>query len=207
MNLKLKAIKDELRKMLLEMSVTKTDKGVIQYEDEELKEGTVVVIVNEDGTEEIPTGEFITEDNKKLTIENGEVKTIEEIEVQPVEVVEPEAEPEVVEETPAEEIVEETPAEEIAPEEVTEPEATEETEEVPAEELVPALEDKIAELEAQLADALAKIAELTAKTEEVFSKVEKMSMAKPAAQEFESVKKMEKTGIAKVDRFLEKLNG
>ena len=189
MNLKLKAIKDELRKMLLEMSVTKTDKGVIQYEDEELKEGTVVVIVNEDGTEEIPTGEFITEDNKKLTIENGEVKTIEEIEVQPVEVVEPEAEPEVVEET-VEEIVEETPAEELVPEEVAEPEATEETEEVPAAELVPALEEKIAEL--------------TAKTEEVFSKVEKMSMAKPAAQEFESVKKMEKTGVTKNDNFLEK---
>ena len=203
MNLKLKAIKYELRKMLLEMSVTKTDKGVIQYEDEELKEGTVVVIVNEDGTEEIPTGEFVTEDNKKLTIENGEVKTIEEIEVQPVEVVEPEAEPEVVEET-VEEIVEETPAEEVAPEEVAESEATEETVEVPAEELVPALEEKIAELEAQLAEALAKIAELTAKTEEVFSKVEKMSMAKPAAQEFESVKKMEKTGVTKIDNFLEK---
>ena len=214
MNLKLKAIKDELRKMLLEMSVTKTDKGVLQYEDEELKEGTVVKIVNEDGTEEIPTGEFTTEDNKKLTIENGEVKTIEEIEVQPVEVVEPieetpeEVTEEVTEET-IEEVTEETPEEvvEETPEEVTEETPEEVTDVAEAEDVIPALEAKIAELEAKLAEALAKIAELTENTETIFSKIEKMSMAKPAAQEFESVKKMEKTGIAKVDRFLERING
>ena len=87
--MKLSEIKAELRKMLLQMSVIKTDNGVLQYDGEEYKEGTVVKKVNEDGTEEIPSGEFVTEDNKKLTIENGEIKTIEEIDVQPVEVVEP----------------------------------------------------------------------------------------------------------------------
>lgn len=198
----LKEIKAELRKMLMEFNVVKTDKGVLQYEDEEIVAGTVVKIVAEDGTEEIPTGEFVTEDNKKLTIENGEVKEIEEIEITPVEVVEEPTEEEVVEETPIEEpIVEEAP---VAEEEVVE----EPTEEAPVVEeevdVVPALEAKIAELEAQLAEALAKLAELTEKTEEVFSKMEKMSMAKPAMEEFENVKQVKKTGDAKLDKFMEK---
>lgn len=206
MNLKLKSIKEELRKLLLEMSVVKTNAGVLQYEGEELKEGTVVVIVNEDGTEEIPSGEFVTEDNKKLTIENGEIKSIEKIEIEPVEVVEPEETTE--EEAPVaeEEVVEEP---EVAEETIEEeaPVAEEEVTEEQPEDIVPALEAKIAELEAQLAEALAKIAELTEKTDEVFSKIQKMSMAKPASMEFESVKKMEKTGVEKVDRFLARLNG
>ena len=198
--MKLSQIKAELKKMLLQMSVVKTNAGVLQYEGEELAEGIVVKIVNEDGTEEIPTGEFTTEDNKKLTIENGEIKSIEEIEIEPVEVVEPAeeetTEPEVTEE-PAEE-----PAEEEQPEEeATEPEATEEDTKVAE------LEAKIAELEAQLADALAKIAELTETTEAMFSNIQKMSMAKPAAQEFENIKKQNKTGNAKLDKFLAGLKG
>lgn len=209
--MKLSEIKAELRKMLMTFSVVKTDKGVLQYEDEEMVVGTVVKIVAEDGTEEIPTGEFITEDNKKLIIENGEVKEIEEIEVQPVEVVEEPAEEEkpeeVVEEKPEEVVeetpIEETPAEEEKPEEVVEEMPIEEApvaeEEV---DVVPALEAKIAELEAQLAEALAKLAELTEKTEEVFSKMEKMSMAKPAMEEFENVKQVKKTGDAKLDKFM-----
>lgn len=198
--MKLSEIKAELRKMLMTFSVVKTDKGVLQYEDEEMVVGTVVKIVMEDGTEEIPTGEFVTEDNKKLIIENGEVKEIEEIEVEPVEVVEEPTEEEVVEETPIEEpIVEEEP--------VTEEEVVEEpTEEAPVTEeevdVVPALEAKIAELEAQLAEALAKLAELTKKTDEVFSKMEKMSLAKPAMEEFENRKKLDKTGDSKLDKFM-----
>ena len=181
MNTKLQRIKAELAKMLVKFEVVKTDKGVLQYEGEELKEGTVVKIENEDGTTEIPTGEFITEDNKKLIIENGEVKAIEEIEIEPVEIVEP------VEEEPVEEAPEETPAEEETP---------------AVEDVVPALEARIAELEAQLAEALAKLAELTEKTEEAFSKIDKFSLAKPAAAEFEQVKVAKKTGNAKLDKFL-----
>jgi hypothetical protein len=198
MNLKLKAIKEELRKMLLEMSVVKTDNGVLQYEGDELKEGTVVKIVNEDGTVEIPTGEFTTEDYKKLIVENGTVKAIEEIEIQPVEVVEP-AEEETTEPTaePTEEIVAE-PTEEETTEPIEEP--TEDVVEEPKEELT-ALEVKVAELEAKIAELEAK---LTEGYGTLFSTIEKMSMAKPAAQEFESVKKMEKTGVAKIDNFLEK---
>lgn len=205
--MKLSEIKAELRKMLLQMSVVKTDNGVLQYEGEELVEGTVVKKVNEDGTEEIPSGEFITDDNKKLTIENGEVKSIEEVEIQPVEVVEPtEEEPsaeETVEETEetTEEVVEEV-VEEPSAEEVAEEPAAEETTEEEVNE-VAALEAKIADLEAQLAEALKKIEELTANTETILSKVEKMSMAKPIVEEMDAVKTPKKTGNSKLDKFLE----
>ena len=200
MNTKLQRIKAELAKMLVKFEVVKTDKGILQYEGEELKEGTVVKIENEDGTTEIPTGEFITEDNKKLIIENGEVKAIEEIEIEPVEIVEPVEEEPTTEETP-----EETPAEEETPAVEEAPEETPAEEETPAvEDVVPALEARIAELEAQLAEALAKLAELTEKTEEAFSKIDKFSLAKPAAAEFEQVKVTKKTGNAKIDKFMEK---
>ena len=201
-NMKLSEIKAELRKMLLQFNLMKTSGGVLQYEDEEMVVGTVVKIVAEDGTEEIPTGEFVTEDNKKLIIENGEVKEIEEIEVQPVEVVEEPTEEETPEEV-AEEVVEEAPIEEAPAEEEVVEEPTEEVvEEAPAEDVVPALEARIAELEAQLAEALAKLAELTEKTDEVFSKMEKMSLAKPVMEEFENRKKLDKTGDSKLDKFM-----
>lgn len=203
--MKLSEIKAELRKMLLQMSVIKTDNGVLQYDGEEYKEGTVVKKVNEDGTEEIPSGEFVTEDNKKLTIENGEIKTIEEIDVQPVEVVEPSeeepteepvAEEEKIEEPVEEEVVEEQPTEE--PAEETEPKAEEEVVDE-----VATLKEKIAELEGKLADALKKLEELAGNTDTILSKVEKMSLAKPIAEEMDAVKTPKKTGNSKLDKFLE----
>lgn len=192
--MKLSEIKNELRKILMQFSVVKTDKAVLQYEGEELIVGTVVKIENEDGTTEIPTGEYVMEDGRTLVVENGEVKEIIEApEVEPVEVVEPEAEPteeiiepEVVEETPAEETVE--PEAEPAEEE-TEPEQAEPTE----------LEKKVAELEG-------KIAELEGKIAELMGSFEKMSVAKPAVEEFEQIKTIKKTGVSKIDRFLEGIN-
>lgn len=192
--MKLSEIKNELRKILMQFSVVKTDKAVLQYEGEELIVGTVVKIENEDGTTEIPTGEYVMEDGRTLVVENGEVKEIIEApEVEPVEVVEPEAEPteeiiepEVVEETPAEETVE--PEAEPAEEE-TEPEQAEPTE----------LEKKVAEMEG-------KIAELEGKIAELMGSFEKMSVAKPAVEEFEQIRTIKKTGISKVDKFLEGIN-
>lgn len=188
--MKLSEIKNELKRMLMAFNVVKTDKGVLTYEDEEIVVGTVVKIELEDGTEEIPTGEFVMEDGRTLVIESGEVKEIIEApEVEPVEVVEPEAEPteeaapEVVEETPAEEVVEEPT------EEVTEPEVVEPSE----------IEVKVVELEGKIAELEALIADLT-------SKIEGISMAKPVAEEFENVKKVKKTGFEKVDKFLAGIN-
>lgn len=193
--MKLSEIKAELKKMLLQFNMVKTDKGILIYETEELGEGTVVKIENEDGTTEIPTGEYTTEDNKVLVIESGEIKEIKDVEVQPVEVVEtPEeiTEPEVVEEvTEPTEVVEETPEEEVVEPEVVE-EITEPTE-------VEVLTEKIAVLETE-------IAALKAKIEELVSGFEKFSLAKPAVQEFEDVKKIKKTGFDKVDKFLKGIN-
>ena len=195
--MKLSEIKNELRKILMQFSVVKTDKAVLQYEGDELIVGTVVKIENEDGTEEIPTGEYVMEDGRTLVVENGEVKEIVEApEVEPVEVVEPETEP--TEEVTEPEVVDETPAEEIAPEEVAEPEPT--AEETPAEEAEPTeLEKKITELEGKVAELEGKIAELV-------GRFEKMSIAKPAVEEFEQIKKVKKTGVSKIDRFLEGIN-
>ena len=174
--MKLSEIKAELKKMLLQFNMVKTDKGILIYETEELGEGTVVKIENEDGTTEIPTGEYTTEDNKILVIESGEIKEIKDVEVQPVEVVE-------------------TP-EEITEPEVVEPEVVEEITE-PTE--VEVLTEKIAVLETE-------IAALKAKIEELVSGFEKFSLAKPAVQEFEDVKKIKKTGFDKVDKFLKGIN-
>lgn len=204
--MKLSEIKAELRKMLLQMSVIKTDNGVLQYDGEEYKEGTVVKKVNEDGTEEIPSGEFVTEDNKKLTIENGEIKTIEEIDVQPVEVVKPSEEEPTEEPVAEEEKIEEPVVEEPAVEEEPTEEPAEETEPKAEEEVVDevaTLKEKIAELEGKLADALKKLEELAGNTEAMLSKVEKMSMAKPIAEEMDAVKTPKKTGNSKLDKFLE----
>lgn len=201
MNLKLKSIKEELRKLLVEMSVVKTDKAVLSYEGEELTVGTEVWIEDEEGNRtEVENGEYLTEDGKTLVVDGGKVADIletkeEEVTEEPAEETQPEEEVAAEEAQPEEEQPkEDEPAEEAQPEEETP-------------DTVAALEAKVAELEAQLADALAKIAELTEKTEEVFSKFQNMSMAKPVAEEFESVKKIQKTGVAKVDRFLERLNG
>lgn len=204
--MKLSEIKAELRKMLLQMSVIKTDNGVLQYDGEEYKEGTVVKKVNEDGTEEIPSGEFVTEDNKKLTIENGEIKTIEEIDIQPVEVVEPSEEEPTEEPVAEEEKIEEPVVEEPSVEEEPTEEPAEETEPKAEEEVVDevaTLKEKIAELEGKLADALKKLEELAGNTEAMLSKVEKMSMAKPIAEEMDAVKTPKKTGNSKLDKFLE----
>lgn len=186
--MKLSEIKNELKKMLMAFNVVKTDKGVLTYEDEEIIVGTVVKIELEDGTEEIPTGEYVMEDGRTLVIESGEVKDIVDApEVEPVEVVEPE------EETPAEEVVEETPAEpevvEEPAEETTEPEVAEPSE----------VETKVAELEG-------KVAELEAKLAELMTTIEKLSLAKPVAEEFEQVKQIKKSGFAKVDKFIAGLN-
>lgn len=174
--MKLSEIKNELKKMLMQFSVVKTDKAVLTYDAEELAVGVGVKIENEDGTFEIPTGDYVMEDGRTLVVENGEIKEI--IEAPEVESIEETTEPE------TEEVVEEAP-------EV-------ETEEVPA------LEVRIAELEGKVAELEGLIAKLTVGAEEMLSAIEKMSLAKPITEEFENVKTVKKTGVAKVDKFLEK---
>lgn len=195
MKLKLSQIKAELRKMLLEMSVIKTDKAVLSYEGEELKEGTQVFIEDEEGNRtEVENGEYVAEDGTTYVVDGGKIAEIiepkEEETAEAEETVEPEQTEEVVE---AEDVVEEVTEEDKA-EEVVEPEQTEETVEP---DVVAELEGRVAELEGKLNDALAKI-------EELVETIAKISVAKPIAEEFEQVKTIKKTGYSKVDKFMEK---
>jgi hypothetical protein len=195
MKLKLSQIKAELRKMLLEMSVIKTDKAVLSYEGEELKEGTQVFIEDEEGNRtEVENGEYVAEDGTTYVVDGGKIAEIiepkEEETAEAEETVEPEQTEEVVE---AEDVVEEV-TDETTTEEAVEPEQTEETVEP---DVVAELEGRVAELEGKLNDALAKL-------EELVERIAKISVAKPIAEEFEQVKEVKKTGYSKVDKFMEK---
>lgn len=195
--MKLSEIKNELRKMLLNFNVVKTNNGVLEYEGEEIIVGTVLTVVDAENPDvkELANGEFVMEDGRTLVIESGEVKEIIDApEVQPVEVVEPEVAPE---EEVVEPEAEPTEPEVVEPEEeVVEPEVVEPTE----------LETKVADLETKVAELEKLIGELTGNYTTLYSTVEKMSLAKPAVEEFESVKKVNKTGDARIDRFLEGIN-
>ena len=119
---KLDRIKVALAKLISNFSTQKTDKGIIGYETgEDLKEGDVVYIVGEEG-EQLPIedGDYMTEDNKIISVADGKVVSITE--------------------KPKEE-EEETPAEEEKPEEELEEEKPEEDEK-PAEEENPIEEEK-----------------------------------------------------------------
>lgn len=200
--MKLKQIKEELRKMLLEMSMVKTDKAVLEYEGE-LKEGTDVYVVDAETNERTAAadGEYVTEDNKVITIEGGKVISIVEKTEEPVE--EPAEEPvEPEEEKPVEAVEEEEKPVEEPAEEPAEKPAEEVKEEEPKEdETIKELQDKIAEMEAKIADMEALIEKIKAETE---AKLEGMSAASPAAEEFEKTKTTKKTGNSKVDRFIER---
>jgi outer membrane murein-binding lipoprotein Lpp len=190
---KLDLIKARLASLLVEveMSTVKTDKAVLEY-DGELAEGVAVFVTDAETEERVPAadGEYITEDNKVITVAEGKVVSIVEKEEEVVE--EPTEEPQAEEEVVAEEepIVEEPIVEEPKVEEPSE------------------LEAKVAELETALEDLKAKYDELVKKVEgmaeETQAQLEKMSAAKPAAEEFENTKTVKKTGNAKVDRFIER---
>lgn len=190
---KLDLIKARLASLLVEveMSTVKTDKAVLEY-DGELAEGVAVFVTDAETEERVPAadGEYTTEDNKVITVAEGKVVSIVEKEEEVVE--EPTEEPQAEEEVVAEDepIVEEPIVEEPKAEEPSE------------------LEAKVAELETALEDLKAKYDELVKKiegmAEETQAQLEKMSAAKPAAEEFENTKTVKKTGNAKVDRFIER---
>ena len=189
MKLSLKEIKEQLKSMLLEMSAVKTDKGVLQYEAEELAVGVEVKIVNEDTSTSIPVGEYVLEDGRTLVIEDGKIKEIIE-----------KADEVAIEDVETKETTEQTELETEQPEEVVE----ETTEEVVEEEAEPTeIEKKVAELDNRLAELEKRVEEWIGQMENFNKTIEKLSMAKPVAEEFENVKTVRKTGNPKLDKFLE----
>ena len=190
---RLKLIKEKLASLLVEveMSTIKTDKAVLEY-DGELAEGVAVYVIDAETEERISAadGEYITEDNKVITVAEGKVVSIVEKEVEPIE--EPTEEPtEEPKEELEEPIIEEKPTEEPDADE----QKTEEVDEIAV------LKEKVAELEAKIADLVQMIDGLKTETEEKF---EKMSAANPIVEEFEKTKSARKTGVSKVDRFNER---
>lgn len=77
--MKLQAIKAKLTQILTNLSAVKTDKAVINYDGDELKEGVAVWTTDEDGNQiALEDGEYTTEDNKVITVADGKVSSIEE---------------------------------------------------------------------------------------------------------------------------------
>lgn len=198
---KLDKIKAELAKLLVKYAVVKTDNGVLEYTGEELVAEMDVFVTDENG-EKVPAtdGEYKTEDNKVITVENGKVASIVEIEE------------ELVEEEPIEEPTEE-PKEET--EDVKDEEPKGETEEVveePKEDDKVVLEDvneSIAEIRKEIDELyklvdsiLGKIGETRDEADERLKKLECASQAKPAVEEFEALSVKKNTGNSKLDKFL-----
>lgn len=183
---KLELIKTKLAKILLQFTSIKTDKGILEYDGEELATDVEIYIVDENGERSKPEdGEYVTEDDKTIVVTDGKVTEIKE------------KEEEVTEETVEEEVTEEM--EETVEEEVTEEETVEEK------------VDELAELKAEI-EALKSIVEelvntvsaMNNTTEERLSKIEKMSASKTIEEEIELKRELKKTGNSKVDRFLER---
>ena len=196
---KFNLIKERLASLLEEvevkMSTVKTDKAVLEY-DGDLKEGIDVFVSDAETEERTPAadGEYVTEDNKVITVEGGKIVSIvEKEEEKPIEDEKPVEEP--AKEEAAEE--EETKEEETPTEEPVEEPKEEEVEPSELEKKIVDLEEKVAELQKALEDMQKSI-------EEKFSMIEKMSAANPVAEEFEKTKTVKKTGNSKVDRFIER---
>lgn len=195
--MKLSKIKEELAKLLIKMSVVKTDKAVLEYEGEDLVAGMPVYITNEE-EERVPAedGEYVTEDNKVITVANGRVESI----------VDPIAEVDAEEEVPAEEVVDDAVEEELPieeepkEEEVIEEEVKAEEPETRDEEIAK-LREEINELYKLVDSILEKIGETRDEADSRLSKLEQMSAARPASEEIEAIKESPKSG-SKLDKFL-----
>ena len=188
---KLEKIKAELAKLLIKYSVVKTDKAVLEYDGEELVAGMDVYITDENG-DKVPAedGEYVTEDNKTITVKDGKVESI----VDPVAEVDAE-EDEKKEDEPMVEPTAEEPM----------PEDKKEDEEVSLEDVNTAIDElrkEVDELYKIVDGLMKKVGETRDEADERLKKLECKSLAKPASEEFEALGRLQKTGNKKLDKFL-----
>lgn len=186
---KLEKIKAELAKLLIKYSVVKTDKAVLEYDGEELVAGMDVYITDEEGNK-VPAedGEYVTEDNKTITVKDGKVESI----VDPVAEVDAE-EDEKKEDEPMEEPMDEPM-----------PDDKKEDEEVSLEDVNDAIGEmrkEIDELYKIVDSILKKVGETRDEADERLKKLECRSVAKPAYEEFEALSKRTNK-FDKVSKFL-----
>ena len=188
---KLEKIKAELAKLLIKYSVVKTDKAVLEYEGDELVAGMDVYITDENG-DKVPAedGDYVTEDNKTITVKDGKVESI----VDPVAEVDAE-EDEKKEDEP---MVEPAKEEEPMPEDKKEDEVNLEDVNTAIDEL----RKEVDELYKIVDSLLQKVGENRDEADERLKKLECKSVAKPAYEEFEALGRLQKTGNKKLDKFL-----
>lgn len=189
---KLEKIKAELAKLLIKYSVVKTDKAVLEYDGEELVAGMDVYVTDEEGNK-VPAedGEYVTEDNKTITVKDGKVESI----------VDPSAEVDAEEDEKKEDepMVDEPIVEEPMLED------KKEDEEVNLEDVNTAIDEmrkEIDELYKIVDSLLKKVGENRDEADERLKKLECKSLAKPASEEFEALGRLQKTGNKKLDKFL-----
>ena len=188
---KLEKIKAELAKLLIKYSVVKTDKAVLEYDGEDLVAGMDVVITDEEGNK-VPAedGEYVTEDNKVITVKDGKVETI----------IDKAADVEAEED----EKKKDEPMVEPMPEEPAVEEPTKD-EEVNLEDINTSIDEmrkEIDELYKIVDSLLKKVGETRDEADERLKKLECKSLAKPASEEFEALGRLQKTGNKKLDKFL-----
>ena len=183
-------IKAELAKLLIKYSVVKTDKAVLEYDGEELVAGMDVVITDEGNKVPAEDGEYVTEDNKVITVKDGKVESI----------IDKAADVEAEED----EKKEDEPMEEPAKEEEPMPEDKKE-DEVSLEDVNTAIDElrkEVDELYKIVDSLLKKVGETRDEADERLKKLECKSLAKPASEEFEAISRLQKTGNKKLDKFL-----
>lgn len=190
---KLEKIKAELAKLLIKYSVVKTDKAVLEYDGEDLVAGMDVYITDENG-DKVPAedGEYVTEDNKVITVKDGKVESIidKAADVEAEEDEKKEDEP-----MPDEPIVEEP-----MPEDKKEDEENVNLEDVNT--AIDELRKEVDELYKIVDSLLKKVGETRDEADERLKKLECKSLAKPASEEFEAISRLQKTGNKKLDKFL-----
>ena len=187
---KLEKIKAELAKLLIKYSVIKTDKAVLEYDGEDLVAGMDVYITDENGDKvAAEDGEYVTEDNKVITVKDGKVESI----VDKAAEVDAEEEEKKEDEPMVEPIVEE-------------PKEDEEKEEdkVNLEDINTSIDEmrkEIDELYKIVDSLLKKVGETRDEADERLKKLECKSLAKPASEEFEAISKRANK-FDKVSKFL-----
>lgn len=181
LQMKINKVKAMLRKLLAQFGEVATDKGTILWDGEEdLKEGDSVYSLDESGNQiALEDGEYITEDKKVITIQEGKVLSIVD--------------------TAAEVDGEEKPIEgaEEGNEGSEGAEETGTTETV--ETAIAELRKEVDELYKLVDSILEKIGESRKEADERFSKLEKQSASKSATEAFEDLKedKTESTRMKK----------
>ena len=187
---KLEKIKAELAKLLIKYSVVKTDKAVLEYDGEDLVAGMDVIITDENG-DKVPAedGEYVTEDNKVISVKDGKVESIidKAADVEAEEDEKKEDEP-MVEPMPTAEEPKEDEEEKVNLEDINTS--------------IDEMRKEIDELYKIVDSLLKKVGETRDEADERLKKLECKSLAKPASEEFEALGRLQKTGNKKLDKFL-----